>query len=212
MRSTIAHLKVLLAAEKKKAGVLGVLLLMLVVVGVRATLQAGPSKARAATASQERRAAAAAAEAEKAASGNTARRARPPVTVERPRPLRRDLFLLSEAYFPLPSQTEPPAGMPPKSGSSNVEAAVRKPAGPVMEQSAEERVQKEAGSLRLRGTLIGSTPMAVIEVTGKRADKGNVVRPGQVVEGFTLIEVQSTGVVLEKDGVRVELRRVLPEG
>lgn len=211
MNTTITRLKVVLAAEKKKAGVLSVLLLLLVVAGVRSTMQAGPSKARAATVSQERRAAAAAA-AEKEASGNMTRRARPPVTVERPRPLRRDLFLLSEAHFPLPSQTEPPARMPPKSGSSNVEAAVRKPAGPATEHSAAERVRKEAGSLRLRGTLIGSTPMAVIEVTGKRADKGNVVRPGQVVEGFTLIEVQSTGVVLEKDGVRVELRRVLPEG
>jgi len=211
MKATITHLKVVLAAEKKKAGILSVLLLLLVAVGVRSTMQAGPSKARAATASQERRAAAAAA-AESAGSGNTARRAKPPITVERPRPLRRDLFLLNEAYFPLPSQTEPPAGMPPKSGSSNVEAPVRNPAGPAKEDTVAERVRKESGSLRLRGTLIGSTPMAVIEVTGKRADKGNVVRPGQVVEGFTLIEVQSTGVVLEKDGVRVELRRVLPEG
>jgi hypothetical protein len=89
---------------------------------------------------------------------------------------------------------------------------VRNPDGPAHADAVAERVMKEAASLRLRGSLIGSTPMAVIEVTGKRADKGNVVRPGQVVEGFTLIEVHSTGVVLEKDGVRVELRRVLPEG
>ena len=67
----------------------------------------------------------------------------------------------------------------------------------------------ELSQLRLRGTLLGSSPTAVLETVSDR--KSHVLRPGQEFAGFTLVEIGSASVTLEKEGFTVELERARPE-
>jgi hypothetical protein len=53
--------------------------------------------------------------------------------------------------------------------------------------------------------MVGSRLAAVIEATVERQTTSHVLRPGQSVEGFVLVEVHTDRVLLEKEGVMVEM-------
>jgi hypothetical protein len=199
-------------ADRKKLTVLAVLGVLLVASGIRAVVLSGPRAARASAMPTENPAPGVSGGSAAATStvGEQRTRRGPETRVPAPPPLMRDLFALSERHFPKPSQTEPVDDSPPKSETAKVETPPQVPA-PTPAETAEARVRKEVERLRLRGTLLGGNPTAVIEIGTGRERRGTVVRPGEDVLGFKLVEVRATEVVLEKDGIRIELKRALPE-
>ncbi len=68
------------------------------------------------------------------------------------------------------------------------------PPAPVM---FEDPVEAAARTLTLQSTMCGPAPLACIN--------GEFIKPGQRVNGFVLERVEPTRVVLERDGVKVEL-------
>ena len=70
------------------------------------------------------------------------------------------------------------------------------------------RVEEQAGLLKVRSIVLGQNPNAVVESKGRVRQ---VVRIGQVIDGFTLVEVVADSIVLEMDSVRVRLSLARPE-
>lgn len=200
-----------LTADKKRAGVLLVLVIVLVVLGARALLStAGPSRARASNEPESQvtlreqindRFARTLASIG-TGNGGTFVELRPVGRLER------NLFALDPEHFPDASQTEQPDANADGAVAPSQQKVDETPDGGV---SVEERVLEESSSFKLRSTLVGRTPIAVIEIADGHGKRRVVLSPGQSIEGFELREVRSNAVVLEKQGVRVELKRALPE-
>lgn len=102
--------------------------------------------------------------------------------VSLPRPLVRELpldpFVLNVSQLP---------GAEPE-GSEAVE---------IITPDAGEEIRELASSLVLQSTMYGEKPVACIN--------GQLLRPGQQIEGFVVERVSATRVVLKKDGVEVAL-------
>lgn len=123
----------------------------------------------------------------------------------------RDLFSFDPEFFPEPEQPaeEPKAGGEPAKSAGEADEG-GKDSEAAQRSELARRVLAESERFRLKSTLLGRTPMAVIQ-DAKGSGRSEVVRPGERIGGFELVGVHAHGVVLEKDGVRVELRRTLPE-
>lgn len=208
MNRKIRELMIVLKSDSRRAGVLGLLIVTLFVLAVRAVWFRGPTSAQAAA-----RQAAAQSSSEAVAKGVSAaavvgqRRRGPIVVLEAPAEAVRDLFLLDPARFPPPVNSEAAVPVGPKSIAGiadDPEAAARR-----ARLDLEVRTAQDAERLRLRGTLMGNSPTAVIENPLDR--RSVVLTPGQLVAGFTLVEVRAGSVLLERDGVRVELQRFQSE-
>lgn len=203
MRARIAELKVLLTADKKQATILAGLLVFLLISAARMLFQMSPSKASA----KQRDAATADLDSGADAAREAARREE---IVLAPLPDEaRDIFALDPEKFPEPAPSEQSADVRPKSDPGIDEADG---AGSLSEQElAEQRVLEEAGGLRLRSTILGASPIAVIETAGKGKTRSVVLTVGDAYEGFEVIEIRRHSVLIEKHGVRVELNRALPD-
>lgn len=210
MNKAMTRLLIAANADRKKFTVLAILLIVFVGFGVRTLTSGGPRSVKAGARTAEKSSKASKSKQSDSSTGARRTRHGPEIKIPLPPSLTRNLFAFNESYFPDPAQTDSSADSAPKSGTANVEAPSQAPA-PKPGDSLEARVGKEAERLRLRGTLLGANPMAVIEAGAGRERSRSVVRPGDEVEGFKLIEVRATEVVIEKDGIRVELKRALPE-
>jgi hypothetical protein len=129
------------------------------------------------------------------------------VLIPRTRRLERDLFAPDAVRYPRPSQTDPDGLIDPKSagGSDDIPPVDAE----ALREAAVRAVRAEASRLRLRSTMVGSVPIAVIETDERGAERA-VLRPGDHYAGFLLVEVSSRSVIVEKNGVRVELSISLP--
>lgn len=199
-------LKVLLAQERKKAATLGTLLVLLALVGVRGWLKMSPRTGRAAQATDapamSSLASAGRNAVDRAKAFDDALRPGRTISVSRSPRLTRDLFIPDPAYFPLPTQpTEPEAlnaAPPPEPVESPAENA---------DDDAKRReaqlVQETAG-WRLSSVVLGHQPTAVVETDGP-SGRACVVRVGQSVRDWAVIEITSSTVVFEKESIRVRL-------
>lgn len=195
-----------LTADKKKATVLGVLALFAIIFWIRAALVSGPAKATAssnAITTTDRSKSIKNANASAAALGNADQESWPTITLKRTKKLNRDLFALSDALLASSAQMEQVVSDPSKSDPRKVEKLVR--VAPMRVQTVEERVRDEALSLRLRSTMTGANPIAVIETADSKGRAAPVVRVGERIAGFELLAVRAREVDLEKEGVRVTL-------
>ncbi len=195
----LIRLWVMVTADRRKAIALGALLAVGGILWVRAMIVTGGRSSGAARAQRTSTVAS-----EGGASGNkgASETSREQRIVHLPAiaPLERDLFALSDSHFPPSAQTEPSVEQPPKSLTGTDDSL-----------GSEQQVREEASRLRLRSTIVGGAPMAVIEIRGAgRTSEAKVLRPGESVEGFILIEVRRDLVVLEKQGVRVEVGAPAP--
>lgn len=200
-----------LTADKKKAGVLGALLMVGAVVGIRAAAQSagGP---RAASAQP---AAAPAGSAQPPSQGGATLQVEGPESVagarqldltppgpsaSRGRPVR-DVFVLSEAHFPEP-EPEAKQAEKPKSGAVAADTTEDE------SETARRRALAEADRLRVRSITVGPKTLAILEFADADAGprRSQVVRAGDTVRGFTVTEVSARGVVVERDGVTATLR------
>lgn len=208
MNATLAKYWVHITAEPKKAAVLAVLAVVAVFMIGRTAIRSmsGPAPA---AASVRTRAAPAANVKGAEAQTRIVFRALAPIRDPDAPPMVRDIFALSAAHFPPTGPDNAPDGRGAKS-----------PAGldditddPRSAQRVEERVRTLAQSLRLRSTLMGAAPMVVIEHGGSGASgtrRSSVLRIGDAVDGFTLVEVTRHWVEVEMDGVRVRLELPAP--
>ncbi len=209
MNSKLRDVWLIVTADKKKAGVLGASLVVLAAIGVKSVFPVRPASSEASVGGDdlfdspvsmgqhalERTVASL----DRARSGGYQRI---PVS---PR-LSRDLFAVDPREFPPPVQAAVVTREPPKTTQREIEEP---------EQNADEewallekRVAKESEVLRLGSVMVGRSPLAVIETTrGRRS----VLRIGGVIEGFTLLEVTTDSVLLEKDGVKVRLSLAVQE-
>ncbi len=213
MMRKLHELKILMQDDPKRAGILCALAGVLVIVGVRALLVTGGPK-KAAASSKVDSLASSSSEAVKAGASAAAavvERSRGDIIVlpAAPQTLR-NVFEIDQSIFPEPLPKETGKGQPNVAAkSAPVIAETPEEAARRLEAELVARVEKEASGLRLRSTLLGTSPTAVIETASDR--KSYVLTPGQEIVGFTLVEVLSSGVVLEKEGVRIEVLRAVPD-
>ena len=100
----------------------------------------------------------------------------------------RDLFKIDPAAFPKAEEPEP----------QKVVVQAKSAPEAVDEQTETRRVVAlEAKSLKLKSTLLGSQPRAVIN--------GKLLAKGDTVAGFEVVDVRSRQVTVRKNGVLVEL-------
>jgi len=199
VRRLIYSLRIQVASDKRKASALAALMLVLVVLGVKQADLALPSSA---TAEPGDGSGLAGLVTESSLDELGFRG--PIIRAPRPEPTERDLFRLDPAFFPKPSQTAPSDPEPPKSAARPAEVPVDTG---LAERALRERVLSESAALRLKSVMMGRQPIAVIQSNAGARPETVMLRPGETVNGFELIEVKANTVVLEKQGVTIELTR-----
>jgi hypothetical protein len=201
MKQRLIESWVMVTADKRKAGVLGLLLVTALVLWARAAILGGePASASAATS--------------KAGNGSSDQgkssgasptgefELAPMVLLPRSRALTRDLFTPGPEFGPQPLQPDQTDATGPKSAPGKDDNL---PVSPELRrQELERAVRDEASRLHLSSTMVGSNPVAVIQSEGKNGSR-SVLRIGESLDGFELVEVTAREVVLIKNGIRVEL-------
>ncbi len=117
-----------------------------------------------------------------------------PVATERitltepvPRELKKDPFAVDPRIFP-PGQGKT------KEGAASATASPGR--------SVDDGIREDARQLVLQSTLCGRLPSTASPAA---CISGQVLSPGQQIDGFVLKRVEPTHVVLERDGVRIAL-------
>lgn len=198
----LERVKRLLGQDPRKVAILGTLIALLGLLIVRQITNAGPV----AQASGAARTAAPADGApadpgrENRASAATAGDPDGPVgrwLASAPTPLSRNPFLVKLDLFP-PDVTRPQ--LPEESGGFWDEVAKSLLDHADQQERKQEllsRLQEHAKALRVTSVLMGPKPRAVIN--------GELVGEGDVVAGFRVLEIGPRRVVIEREGIRLEV-------
>jgi len=207
MNNQLREAWAILTADRRKAAVLGALVFIAAGLWLRAAITSGPSKAKGFNEPRMTESGNKSAKKKNASSDAEEGFTKPPrvINFNPPSPLVRDLFILSDELLASSPQTEPGDPAAPKSASGTDDKPVRTAAPPA--QTVEQRIAHEAAALRLRSTMIGANPIAVIESADAPRGGSSVVRLGETIAGFTLIAVRAHEVELEKENVRVTIAR-----
>ena len=198
LKSTPPKLKHRLLAEvrrdPKKASILGVLALVLLIIGVRLVVfrTGSPSVSSAETAQASgaggemslQRPASAAQSPSLSKGGD--RQADSFLAIQKV-PVDRDIFTPNVAYFPVEDKANP----------STVVSAVQVVDPTAKARAAKLQVQAQAKALSLQSTVVGSVPTAIVN--------GRVLRVGDWISDFQIVEISSRSCQLEKSGIRVVL-------
>ena len=201
MNRRLASLWQLLMEDRKKAGVLAFLLVLLTGVAIKTLLPFGPNASRA---GQDRDGTTSPTQVGQSALSRTIDlltrlRSSQLVEVAQSPRLSRNLFAVDEHRFPPPEVPDPTPDPPP-----DLNPTVDPPIEDADEIRAREiaQIRLEAEVFRLRSVVVGQSPLAVIELPGKGR---SVIPLGGTLNGFKIVEVTTESVVLEKDEVRVRL-------
>lgn len=204
--SAADNVRLMLMQDPRKSATLGALLLLLIVLGVRQFTGYSPASAPAATDSAVPNVAQSGQEAvSRALASLDQSRGGGIVAVPMPPEMARDLFALHPDHFPEPAQAASPAqerALKASSAPAPVESEAEN--ADVLRARREAQLVEETKGWSVRSLMLGSSPTAVIETAGAERRR-SVVRPGSSVQGWTLVEAGTAGVVLEKQGIRVRL-------
>ncbi len=180
-----------LLADKRKLGVVAVLVVVMAVLWGRLLLAPAPRTAGAAVAviaetnGSGANLALGTADADSALNSAVLDPLRYPVVyIDLPNELTRDVFALKEDRY----QRLKPSN-PEGEAKSQVEVVDAMPEA--------ELVRRAARGLALQTTMLGETPRAMIN--------GQLLSPGDKIEGFVLLEVRERHVVMQMRGIRIEL-------
>jgi hypothetical protein len=173
-----------------RAAVLGVLVVVFLIVGVSQVAKHVGWPKRSSAAARP----GAAVPAPSKPTGGTAKAARPESTGSlseligpaRPR-VSRDIFTPDETYFPI--KTKDPAAAAPKAPKVLDPNAVA--------EAKRRETEARARALVLQTTVVGEFPTAMIN--------GRVLRIGDAISGFKIVEISSRSCQLERNGIRVLL-------
>lgn len=187
----VARLQAEVKRDPKKAAILGILVVVFLIVGVREVARRAGSPGSSSAATVTTSAQPAANTTAGAAAGHKALESKGAGESYDLAVLRvsRDIFTPDEEYFPAP---EPKTREKPKP----------KPGLRVMDpnaaaQAARLQVIAQAATLVLQTTVIGERPTALIN--------GRIVRIGDTIAGFKVVDINSRSCQLERDGIRVAL-------
>jgi hypothetical protein len=178
-----------LQADKKKAAMLGVLGLVALVLLVRLVFSGSPSTSSAAIANRPGKEPVAKIDGPirpltiKNAPASTRRRNEYLAGMNRT--IERDIFVPDPTFFP-PEKNPQKEVTEPKLTSGE------------LEKQRHEAIRKQAKALNLQSTIVGSSPIAVVN--------GKVLHKGDWMAGFQVIEVKPRSCVVKKDDVLVELK------
>ena len=201
MKQRLIETWVIITSDKRKAGVLAALLLTALGLWARAALLGGkPASAGAATPAAKAASSAREKQSDGAKSGEF--EIAPMVILPPRQAITRDLFIPTPEFGAQPLQTDQTDGSGPKSTRGTDDNL---PVSPELQrQELERAVREEASRLHLSSTMVGPNPVAVIQSEGKNGSR-SVLRIGESIFGFELVEVTARDVVLVKNGIRVEL-------
>ncbi len=110
---------------------------------------------------------------------------RPVVRVNLAETLSRDLFALDRRAYQ------------PTKDARTAQETEKSPGQPVDDKRQSTAVRKAAAELTLQSVITGSQPRAVIN--------GQMLSPGQRIEGFVLVRIDERFVLVERDGITVRL-------
>lgn len=212
MKQRLAELKILVMQEKRKAGVLAFLGLVLIGVLGRAFLSMGPRTGQASMGDTagglSSLAHAGQAAVSRAIASEDARHGGKTFEVPASPRLTRNLFALNPSQFPPPPQATAPESSQTVNSAAPVESM--RPNADDDPRLAEMRLVEETNGWRLRSIILGAKPTAVVETAAKRggASRKLVLSEGQFLENWKVIEITVTSVVFEKNSVRVRLSYV----
>lgn len=209
MRRRLIELWATMMLDRKRAGLLGLLFVGLLFSVGRVMIDAGPSSASAREGRVDAGGIPGMAGSFSAVTLEDLRKSGPTIDVVRPAPISRNLFAYDRTYFPEPPQAESTVQVTPKSPLGTDDTTVSEDRSEF--ERVVERVRMESSGLRLRSTMLGARPVAVIEWKDGRNVTSEVVRPGGSVAGFEVVQVRAQSVLLSKDGVMVELQREKPQ-
>jgi hypothetical protein len=180
--------------DLKKVVILAVLLVILVVVGVSQTgRRAGPSSAAGAVTPARHVGVgpSAGAGGPQGAGRAGAAKLNGPTEDDEDLPdlskqaVNRDLFLVSPLHFP-----------PEEKAKAVPQAPVAE--NPAAKREAEVRIlQAQAKALTLQSTMVGAVPTAIVN--------GQVLRVGEWISGFQVVEIAARSCTIEKQGARLIL-------
>lgn len=183
--------------DKKKSIALGLLLLVAVIMAIHlASEDSSPSRARAAAKAVVRPIRTEGPSTPAARESGT--RARWLSKQEsRSAEITRDIFAPNPAYFPPEQKPRTEAKVVREPGKGG---ATSKPAGPPVPdpKEVERTVLAQAGSLEVQSTIASDDPTAIIN--------GVVLRRGDWINGFRVVEITAGACVVAKKGVKVTLR------
>lgn len=210
MKRRIAELWATLMLDPKRTGVLGILMLGLMFSVGRMVFKAGPSRVSAGESMIDTSGIPGMEKTIGAVTLDDLKRGGPAIDVDRPAPISRNLFVFDRSYFPEPPQKETTVQVAPKSplGTDDTSESDDRSAY----ERLVEQVRTQSERLRLRSTMLGARPVAVIELTGSGEEQApELVRPGESIAGFEVVQVRAHSVLLSKDGVMIELQHEKPE-
>lgn len=215
MKEKLVQVWTELTADKKKASILGALLGLALILGVRALLVGGkaPAPAPAAPASAGAAPTGTSGMAQPApdspgagatALGSSSLDLRPPMRFGSVGGVQRDVFRLNPAFFP---DVQPAAQEGALEGANSTPGSADSASeeGLSPQALAQRRVQADAARLRLRSIMLGPNPVAIVESDVEGAIKATVLRPGESIAGFRVVAVKEDGVTLERGGIEVTL-------
>jgi hypothetical protein len=195
--------------DPKKAGILGVLVLVLVVLTLRYLLMGGPTPAQASPGKPATKKTAA-----KSVVSKVVERTDNESTVAVKRWLdapvssvSRNLFSIRQEFYP--SRSSKVASTGPESGGfwEEIEKSKSKEVDDKRRRDIlVENLQREAAKLRLQSTVMGPEPQAIIG--GSLVKEGDVVAsdgPGTGVQ-FRVLSIEARRVIIEREGIKLELR------
>jgi hypothetical protein len=112
-------------------------------------------------------------------------------------PMRRNLFSVPFDYYP--SEQAHAADAPASDGfwgllakSMSLQADQQ-----VQRQAMIDEIQTNARSLQLQSTMLGATPSAMVD--------GQMVREGSIVAGFRVLKIEARRMVVEREGIKLEI-------
>jgi hypothetical protein len=205
LKTPLAKLQAAARKDPKKAGVLGVLALVMAGLWGKALVHPDPSPAAAA--------AAAAAHASTGATSSAARSSVPTDNARRPvaprtswttvklAPADRNLFLVDYDRFEKSGKSTASAAPAQQSADS---AAAPAKSGPTPADLNKERqilvanLQTQAAQLKLQTTVMGPSPKALVN--------GTLVGEGDTVASFRVVKITPRGMVIEREGIKLEVQ------
>ena len=183
-------LRMALAADAKRTGVLAALALVLVILCFRA-MRSGPSTARAAllpSPASLNVPSPLGMSADRTGSSN----ALIEWLAQPKRPATRNLFAMRlDAY---PKETRGPM-LPAESTSSDESAKSNLPQAD--QNGVQETLAKQAAKLTLQSTFLGPTPMALVN--------GQLVREGDFIGQFQIVKIEPRRIVIQQNGVTLQI-------
>jgi hypothetical protein len=194
--------------DPKKSGILGVLLLVLGIAVIRYfLLTGGPATAKAAPATPTQpiktKAASKAAAAQLSSTAGISRKwIKEPIPV-----LGRNLFAVKPEYFQYAEGVQLTKAVQTAGFWDAIEKSLNQQAD--LKKGREilaENLQREAAKLKLQSTVMGPEPQAIIG--GSLVKEGNVVASDAGSNGvqFRVLKIEPRRVVLEREGIKLELR------